>query len=58
VTFCPAGIAEAGAALELACLQAAASHPSALIGWNADLSPCAHLGVRTHLARSAEPRLF
>jgi hypothetical protein len=26
--------------------QAAASHPSALIGWNVDLTPCAHLGVR------------
>jgi hypothetical protein len=26
--------------------QAASSHPSALIGWNVDLTPCAHLGVR------------
>jgi hypothetical protein len=26
--------------------QAAASHPSALIGWGVDLTPCAHLGVR------------
>ena len=25
--------------------QAAASHPSALIGWNTDLSPCAELGL-------------
>lgn len=26
--------------------QAAASHPSALLGWNVDLEPCAHLGLR------------
>ncbi len=26
--------------------QAAASHPSALIGWGTDLEPCARLGVR------------
>ncbi len=38
--------------------QFAASHPSALIGWNADLSPCAHLGVRTPLARPEGLRLF
>jgi DNA N-6-adenine-methyltransferase (Dam) len=25
--------------------QVAASHPSALIGWNVDLDPCAHLGL-------------
>jgi hypothetical protein len=25
--------------------QQAASHPSALIGWNVDLTPCAHLGL-------------
>lgn len=25
--------------------RAAASHPSALIGWNASLGPCAHLGL-------------
>jgi hypothetical protein len=25
--------------------QAAASHPSALLGWGVDLTPCAHLGV-------------
>lgn len=25
--------------------QQAASHPSALLGWNVDLSPCAHLGL-------------
>lgn len=25
--------------------QVAASHPSALIGWNVDLTPCAHLGM-------------
>lgn len=39
--------------------QYAASHPSALIGWNADLAPCAHLGVRVVLARPDGPlRLF
>jgi hypothetical protein len=32
--------------------QQAASHPSALIGWNVDLSPCAVLGLRV---RSAGP---
>jgi hypothetical protein len=26
--------------------QQAASHPSALIGWNVSLEPCAHLGLR------------
>jgi DNA N-6-adenine-methyltransferase Dam len=26
--------------------QAAASHPSALIGWNTAMGPCAHLGFR------------
>lgn len=26
--------------------QEAASHPSVLIGWNVDLAPCAHLGLR------------
>jgi len=26
--------------------QEAASHPSALLGWNVDLAPCAHLGLR------------
>jgi DNA N-6-adenine-methyltransferase Dam len=31
--------------------QAAASHPSALLGWNVDLAPCAHLGV--HLTGGA-----
>jgi hypothetical protein len=25
--------------------QVAASHPSALLGWNVDLTPCAHLGL-------------
>ena len=25
--------------------QVAASHPSSLIGWNVDLTPCAHLGL-------------
>lgn len=25
--------------------QAAASHPSALLGWNVDLAPCTHLGA-------------
>ena len=29
--------------------QAAASHPSALLGWNTDLAPCAHLGARVVL---------
>jgi hypothetical protein len=38
--------------------QTAASHPSALIGWNTDLTPCARLGVRAPLARPADPRLF
>lgn len=27
--------------------QVAASHPSALIAWNVDLTPCAHLGIRS-----------
>lgn len=27
--------------------QVAASHPSALLGWNVDLAPCAHLGAIT-----------
>jgi len=26
--------------------QPAANHPSALLGWNVDRTPCAHLGVR------------
>jgi hypothetical protein len=30
--------------------RAAASHPSALLGWNVDLGPCAHLGM---MARAA-----
>lgn len=29
--------------------QVAASHPSALIGWNVDLVPCEHLGLRIDL---------
>ena len=29
--------------------QEAASHPSALIGWNVDLAECAHLGHRIDL---------
>lgn len=33
--------------------QVAASHPSALLGWNVDLMPCAHLGMAVH-TRSAE----
>src|SRR5690606_11553835 len=42
--------------------QVAASHPSALIGWNTDLSPCAHLGSLVALrslpaaAPPAEPK--
>jgi DNA N-6-adenine-methyltransferase (Dam) len=31
--------------------QAAASHPSALIGWNTGLAPCAHLGFGVLLDR-------
>jgi hypothetical protein len=38
--------------------QAAASHPSALFGWNTDLAPCAHLGVHLPLAKPVETRLF
>lgn len=38
--------------------QLAASHPSALFGWNTDLAPCAHLGVLVPLAGPAEARLF
>lgn len=39
--------------------QRAASHPSALLAWNTDLSPCAHLGVRVILAPADPPtRLF
>jgi hypothetical protein len=33
--------------------QAAASHPSALIGWNTDLAPCAHLGLLVPLPAGA-----
>lgn len=33
--------------------QVAASHPSALIGWNVDLAPCAHLGVLVSAAEQA-----
>lgn len=42
--------------------QAAASHPSALIGWHADLGPCAHLGLLVPLGQVAcglsQPALF
>lgn len=38
--------------------QYAASHPSALIAWNAGLGPCAHLGVRVRLARPDGPLLL
>lgn len=31
--------------------QVAASHPSALIGWNVDLSGCAHLGLLAEASR-------
>ena len=30
--------------------QAAASHPSSLIGWNVDMTPCAVLGLAAHAA--------
>ncbi len=30
--------------------QVAASHPSALIGWNVDLAPCRHLGIAVRAA--------
>lgn len=33
--------------------QEAASHPSALIGWNVDLSECEHLGFRIDLRGAA-----
>ena len=33
--------------------QVAASHPSALLGWNVDLAPCAHLGTHVVLERPA-----
>lgn len=29
--------------------QEAASHPSALIGWNVDLAQCSHLGLRVYV---------
>lgn len=35
--------------------QVAASHPSALIGWNVDLTPCAHLGLRMRPANPTDP---
>ena len=39
--------------------QAAASHPSALIGWNVDLRPCAHLGLLLPLeSTSVQPGMF
>lgn len=34
--------------------QQAASHPSALLGWNVDLSPCAHLGLGALAARDTQ----
>jgi hypothetical protein len=34
--------------------QAAASHPSALIGWNTDLAPCARLGLILEISRQRE----
>lgn len=37
--------------------QVAASHPSALIGWNVDLTACAHLGWRVFLgAANSQPQ--
>lgn len=36
--------------------QVAASHPSALIGWNVVLDECATLGLRIRVANSREPR--
>lgn len=35
--------------------QVAASHPSALIGWNVDLSPCDHLGLRIEPSAHSTP---
>lgn len=37
--------------------QQAASHPSALIGWNVSLDGCAHLGLRIAPTRDNELRL-
>jgi hypothetical protein len=34
--------------------QQAASHPSALFGWNVSLAPCAHLGLRTAASRERQ----
>jgi len=36
--------------------QEAASHPSALIGWNVDLHECAHLGHRVDLGTGSSER--
>jgi hypothetical protein len=35
--------------------QIAASHPSALLGWNVDLKPCAHLGMIVKHQPGASP---
>jgi DNA N-6-adenine-methyltransferase (Dam) len=35
--------------------QEAASHPSALIGWNVDLTPCSHLGLLVPVGRDGGP---
>ena len=37
--------------------QEAASHPSALLGWNVSMAPCAHLGLRA-TAMLAQPKLY
>lgn len=33
--------------------RAAASHPSAVLGWNVDLAPCAHLGMIIRLGKGS-----
>jgi len=38
--------------------QEAASHPSVLIGWNVDLTPCRDLGLVLSLSRSGAEVLF
>jgi hypothetical protein len=38
--------------------QIAASHPSVLIGWNVDLTPCAHLGLLLAPVPDGQEALF
>jgi hypothetical protein len=38
--------------------QVAASHPSVLIGWNVDLSGCAHLGLLMRAPHRPGPRIW